>query len=152
VEETAAVLEKYVPPVLREQLDAEPETSKPKAPLRAVVSKARKDIRFEIDHRNRSWAIRLEVVRDGAQEDWYTFAHTPPKKLAESHRVTIRLNLAHPFSERFGLRDEDEFEPLVRVAAGLAIAEVTAVESGAAAAATVRRNFNQLLREALGKP
>jgi hypothetical protein len=40
----------------------------------------------------------------------------------------------------------------VRLGAGLAIAEVTARATGVRQAGTIRRNLNQLLREALSDP
>jgi len=49
-------------------------------------------------------------------------------------------------------RSADEIEPLLRVAAALALAEITARESGARMAGAVRRNVNELLRGSLARP
>jgi hypothetical protein len=60
--------------------------------------------------------------------------------------------LAHPFTERFAGSEAEEFEPLLRVAAAIMLAETAARESGVRQAGEVRRNINELLREALSKP
>jgi hypothetical protein len=66
--------------------------------------------------------------------------------------VAVRVSLAHPFTERFALKDEEEIEPLVRIAAGLALAEIQPSRVGISKRIkTLRRNFNQLLRQALSR-
>jgi hypothetical protein len=54
--------------------------------------------------------------------------------------------------ERFGGTDGSQIEPLLRLAAALALAEVTAREAGVALAGLIRRRVNQLLREGLSNP
>jgi hypothetical protein len=46
----------------------------------------------------------------------------------------------------------DKIEPMLRIAAALALAETTARDSGVKAPGTIRRNLNQLLREAFSEP
>jgi len=45
--------------------------------------------------------------------------------------------------------DFDRIKPFVRLAAAIGLAEITARESGAKLAGEMRRNINQLLRDAL---
>ena len=51
--------------------------------------------------------------------------------------------------ERFGGIDPDQIEPLLRIAAALGLSEVAARDSGVRMAGTIRRNVNELLRNAL---
>jgi len=62
------------------------------------------------------------------------------------------MSLAHPFMQRFCRADSSEIEGLERVAAALALAEITARDAGVPQYGTIRRNVNQLLRDALSKP
>lgn len=48
--------------------------------------------------------------------------------------------------------DPEAMEATLRVAAGLALAEKLARGAGVKLAGTIRRNLNELLREALAKP
>ena len=60
--------------------------------------------------------------------------------------------MAHPFMVRFAQSDPEELEGLLRVAAAVALAEVLATSSGVRGAGTIRRNVNEILREALSEP
>jgi hypothetical protein len=53
---------------------------------------------------------------------------------------------------RFAQADPEELEGLLRVGAAIAVAEVLARDSGVRAAGTIRRNVNDILREALSEP
>ena len=46
----------------------------------------------------------------------------------------------------------DKIEPILRIAAALALAETNARDSGEKYAGTVRRNLNQLLRDTFSEP
>ena len=60
--------------------------------------------------------------------------------------------MAHPFMVTFAQTDAADIEPLLRIAAALAIAEKLARRAGVKSAGTVRRNLNEILREALSQP
>jgi hypothetical protein len=146
---TVGLIGENAPGVIARQLDAGPYTKasgptpKPKnAPLTETVQ-------FDIEHKQRSWSITMDLISDDAVEDWYAYWEVPGTGRAG---IKIQLNLAHPFSERFGLSrdDEEDLLPLIRIAAAMCIAEITALKGGASPSVrTVRRNFNMLLREAL---
>jgi hypothetical protein len=61
------------------------------------------------------------------------------------------VSLANEFMRRFAGATAEDLEPLLRLAAGLAIAEHTARASGVRDAGTVRRNLNELLSSALAR-
>jgi hypothetical protein len=52
----------------------------------------------------------------------------------------------------FAQAEADDIEPLLRVAAALALSEKLARRSGVKSAGTLRRNMNQILRQALSQP
>ncbi|MBN9001410.1 MAG: hypothetical protein J0H75_04845, partial [Rhizobiales bacterium] len=64
----------------------------------------------------------------------------------------IRLSLAHPFMISFAQTDPDDVEALLRVASAIALAEALARRGGVRLAGTIRRNVNDILREALSQP
>ncbi len=148
-----AAIAAHAPTVVDEQLDAEPTAEQPLSalPVAEQVTAANSLI-LELDHNQRRWKIRLELARDPAMEDWYSYSRSDDASQRGVQEIQIRLNLSHPFSEQFILGREDELDPMLRLSAGLAIAEITAVEAGVRAAPTIRRNFNQLLRQALWHP
>ena len=65
--------------------------------------------------------------------------------------IEIRVSLAHPFMVSFAQTDPDDVEALLRVASALALAETLARRT-VRLAGTVRRNLNEILREALSRP
>ncbi|WP_375757429.1 ATP-binding protein [Corallococcus exercitus] len=152
VEEAATVVQQHVAPIVAEQLAAEPEVDPAPSELPAAELTARQATSFDVEHAQRVWRVELQLARDAGDPDWYSFSVKPSVTRGRPTLVTIRVNLAHPFSERYGLGDPDDLQPLLRMAAGLAIAEHTSVESGAHGVPTLRRNFNQLLKDALSKP
>lgn len=146
---TTEAIQSHAGHVISEQLD-QPAAEAPAPdelppPLEVTASH---EVELEIKHRQQVWRVLVELVRDPGAEDWYAFAHHHAS-VGEPSILRIRLNLSHPFSEQFLIGDEEELDPVLRLAAGMAIAEVTAQQAGVRAAPTLRRNLNHLLREAL---
>ena len=102
------------------------------------------------------WKIILELTNDPGVGDWLTVSDRGHKKTAGKKQpvrtVGLRLSLAHPFMDRFSGTDPERLEPLLRVASAIALAEISARDSGVKGAGTIRHNINELLREALSKP
>ncbi len=112
---------------------------------------------IDVELKGRKWRITLELSADPSIEDLITLSDqviNVKKRGKEPARrqITVRLAMDHPFMERFGGVSQDQIEPLLRVAAAIALAEVTARESGVKLAGEIRRNINELLRGALSKP
>lgn len=106
---------------------------------------------FELSHRDVQWRITLELSTDAGVEDWLTLFDRPQTKRGP-REIFVRLSLVHPFMERFCRVESTSIESLERVAVALALSEITARDSGVPQYGTIRRNVNQLLREALSKP
>jgi hypothetical protein len=141
-------IEESVPAVLPAVADKAPvETSA--EPLAPQLALAVREISFNFQ--GQEWLVRIELTDDPAEGDWLSISDRPTSSSGPD--VTeIRLSMAHPFMVSFAQTDATEIEPLLRVAAALAISEKLARRAGVKMAGTIRRNLNQILREALSRP
>ncbi|MEP9373865.1 ATP-binding protein [Mesorhizobium sp. KR1-2] len=106
---------------------------------------------LSISFRDQKWLLRIELTSDPAQGDWLLVSDQPAQ--GDGVQVLeIRLSLVHPFMVSFAQTDPEDVEALLRVAAGLALSEKLARGVGVKMVGTIRRNLNELLREALAKP
>jgi hypothetical protein len=154
VESTAVVIEREAPRVLEGQLIAAPIDAPPPQALPPAPTLARRTINVDLlGHR---WQLELELSNDPAVSDWVSLSDRNPSDDGMGgdrvRRLSVRMALAHPFTERFAGSDAEQLEPLLRMAAAIMLAETTARESGVRQAGEFRRNINELLREALSKP
>lgn len=146
---TSKAVEKEVPPVVETQLIEGPENAPPPLDLPATEGLvANKVVSLDID--GSTWEISIELSNDPAFGDWLSVSDEP--WVGSVRRVKIRMSLAHPFMLQYSGVDVAQIEPLQRIAVAIAIAEITARESGVRKAGTFRRVINHLLREALSKP
>lgn len=105
---------------------------------------------IEVTFRGEVWVIRVELADDPAESQWLAISDaTGP---GANRIIEIRVSLAHPFMIAFAQTDPDDIEALMRVAAALALAETLARRAGVRLVGTVRRNLNDILREALSEP
>ena len=136
------------PEVLPAVAAAKPvDTPTEEAPQKSLLAGRQFDIRF----RDKKWSIKVELTNDPAESQWVATSDTP-KTHSEPRKLSIRVSMAHPFMMRFAQTDTEDVEGLLRVAAAIALAEVLARDSGVRQAGTVRRNVNDILREALSEP
>jgi hypothetical protein len=107
--------------------------------------------RFDIQFRQRTWSIRVELTFDPAESQWLVLSDSGgPQDLPR--QIDIRVSIDHPFMIQFAQQDPEQIESLLRVAAAIALAEVLARDAGVKQAGTVRRNINDILRDALSDP
>lgn len=148
VSNTTQVMETHLPEVLPAIAAAKPvDTPTEEAPQKSPLAGRQFDIRF----REKKWSIKVELTNDPAESQWVATSDTP-KTHSEPRKLSIRVSMAHPFMMRFAQTDTEDVEGLLRVAAAIALAEVLARDSGVRQAGTVRRNVNDILREALSEP
>jgi len=148
VSRTTSALQSHAGPVIDEQMMQPASTDTPAQELIAPDQvTASEEVEIELEHRQQRWRVTIELAREPGGEDWYTFSLSQGSQGASS--VRIRINLSHPFSEQYLIGHEDDLDPVLRLASGLVIAEITAREAGVQSAPTLRRNLNHLLREAL---
>ncbi len=109
---------------------------------------------IELLYRSRSWRVTIEISNDLTHmRDWFEVAEHQGSNQGDAHDIIrLRMSLRHPFSERYVGVEYENLELLTRIAAGLAIAEITAREAGARQAGEVRRRFNDLLGTVFSRP
>ena len=152
-ERTTETIQKFVPPLIQKQHDMGPDTAPVPATLPMVESPA--SVReIEVEVQRVKWLIRIELSTDPSIGDWYSIsdAEKPSSSSAGQRLLCLRLSLTHPFMQQFCGTTADKIEPMLRIAAALALAETTARDSGVKAPGTIRRNLNQLLRDAFSEP
>jgi hypothetical protein len=150
-ERTAQAIQNDVQGVLEHQIGARPNSKDLPQALPSSVFASTREI--DVTLKGRNWRIALELSTDPAVEDWISLSDkiidiSKKGKEPARRQITVRVSLTHPFMERFGGTDQENLEPLVRVAAAIALGEITARESGAKMAGMVRRNVNELVRDA----
>ena len=104
---------------------------------------------FEFSHDGSAWKVTVTLTNDAAESDWIrTYSDTME---SDGTRVLdVRVPSTHPFTVLFSSKELDSMEGLFRLAVAIALAEVTARDSGVGnAAGTVRRNINALLEKTL---
>lgn len=148
VESTAQALEGRLPEVIPAVSDAEPvDTATEEPPHTSTLAGRRFDVRF----RDKAWTINVELTDDPAESQWLAVSDVAQSR-EQPRRLDIRVSMVHPFMVRFAQTDSEDVEALLRVAAAIAVAEVLARDSGVRNAGTVRRNVNDILRDALSEP
>lgn len=148
VTNTTQAMQTRLPEVLPAVADAGPiDTPTSEAPPQPTLAHRRFDITF----RDKVWSINVELTDDPAESQWLAVSDTNATR-QEPRRLDIRVSMAHPFMVRFAQTDAEDVEALLRVAAAIAVAEVLARDSGVRHAGTVRRNINDILRDALSEP
>lgn len=154
VQRTAQTMERELPPVIERQLHEEPEDLAPPAELREARNLAAREMTVEFG--DCLWRVRIELTYDPAVGDWVDIADSPSpvrdRTGRTSRAIVIRLSLEHPFMQMFGGVDPESIEPLLRVAVAICLAEITSRDAGVTGVSHVRRNINDLLRNALAEP
>jgi hypothetical protein len=150
-EKTAAAVARDAGSVVS-RLEQSGEKSKPVGTLQPVASFAVREV--DIEFMDRKWRVTIQLVNDPAVSNWLEVSDGSLAKWSSDgiRRLTIRLSLDHPFMSHFSGSDSDEIEPLLRVAVGLALAEIAAYDSGVKFASTVREYLNEILRYGLWRP
>lgn len=105
---------------------------------------------FSFPFRGRTWIIKIELSEEEGASDWLTVSDARTRGDVET--LSIRIAMHHPFMVRFAQMERDKVEAMIRIGAAIAVAEKLARNSGAPYAGTVRRNFNEVLREGFSEP
>ena len=109
---------------------------------------------IDLTYRSRMWRVTVEVSNESSHmRDWFEISeHVESSGTDPYDVIRLRMSLRHPFSERYVGVDYENLELLTRIAAGLAIAEITARQAGARQAGEVRRRFNDLVSTVFSRP
>jgi len=147
VARTVGTLERTLPSALEAVAD-KPLVDTPTTPVGDKEPLAARQL--DIDFRGERWSIKIELTDEPAESQWLAISDQPPGDDGRNV-VQIRVSTAHPFMLRFAQTDPDDIEALLRVAAALGLAEKLARRAGHRYAGSVRRNLNDLLRDALSQ-
>jgi hypothetical protein len=134
---TAQAVEHNAGPVVERLAVAVPTTTPPPEPDAAAFVRREAHIRF----RGADWAVLIEATNDPSVGDCFSVTDT---NRAE-RRIEAKVALNHPFIRRWVGTSAEDIEPFLRIAAALALGEVSAGLGGVALAGTIRRNMNELL-------
>ena len=148
VSKATKAMKRGLPEVLP-RVASEPPAETRTEPLERQAALASKEL--QIRFRDRDWLVRVELTSDAAEGQWLSMSDQPSTDV-RPEVIEIRLSLAHPFMVRFAQTDAEDVEALLRVAAALALSEKLAREAGHRYTGTIRRNLNDILREALSQP
>ena len=118
------------------------------APLAPQPTLASRDLRLSF--RGERWLVRIELSDDPGEGEWLSLSDIGSNG-GQENVTQIRIAMKHPFMVSFAQTNAHEIEPLLRVGAALAIAEKLARRAGVKSAGTVRRNMNDIIREALSE-
>lgn len=146
VNSTASTLQENLPAAVDELIVLGTESS----PTIVVGTPAQHHRRIQFAHGDRNWEMAVEIVGDPSERSWFTRSIDldDPGFI----RVTVRLNSAHPFLVRFGQRDSESLEVILRMAVAMVVSEVLARQAGVQMAGVVGRNLNEVLSRALSNP
>lgn len=145
VDNTTNALEKnLVSAVAYIPRDSNVETEK--NPLFTADMLAKREL--SLDFEGSTWHITIEVTDDPSEGQWLVVSDHD-MVTSDIHTLEIRVSLNHPFMIRFTQKDIDSLDAVLRIAAGLAVSEKLARMSGVKYSGTIRRNLNELLRNAL---
>ncbi len=100
----------------------------------------------------RKWRVLIQLSdKPEDRSEWVDITDRPAGASTDDvRRLGIRVSLANPFTVRFGT-SRAAMDILIRMAAGVAIAEITAREAGDKSPGAVRRNLNDLLLNVLSE-
>ena len=129
-------------PTIEAQRHTEPTTTPPPNSLPLALDTAAKR-EIKLSFKDQDWLVTIDLANDAAIGDWLGISEHDSG--GRNRELAIRVNLAHPFMQRFGGNTIDQMEALVRIAACMAIAEKIAREQGVRQAGTIRRVVNELL-------
>lgn len=106
---------------------------------------------IELTFKGQKWEVEIELTDDESESQWLIVSDS--KNVPNNTRkIDIRVSMVHPFMVRFAQEPSGDTNGFLRLAAGLAIAEILATSSGIRSAGTVRRNLNELISSALSAP
>ncbi len=148
VSNATQVMEDHLPEILPLVADSDPvETPQTQETAANPLAARQFDIRF----RDKNWEIKVELTNDPSESQWIAFSNTEETQ-SDPRRLYLCVSLAHPFMVRFARADTEDVEGMLRIAAAIAFGEVLARDSGVRRAGTVRRNVNDILKNALSEP
>lgn len=150
----AAIVERDVPEIVERQAQRAHSVTPPTFEPTLELPIAQREI--DVTVFNQQWRVRLEQSTDPGITDWLSILDTRREPSVtspsgEQRYLVVRIALAHPFMMQFTGAKAEHLEPILRIAVALGLSEIAARSGGSQNVSDVRRNLNELLREALWK-
>lgn len=150
-ESTGNAIREGVPDTVHETRAEAPPPADPQTELPPAEELATRHV-VDIDLDGDEWQVVLEISTSPSDK-WLDIAQSVTAGVNGHgrHQLGVRMSLAHPFMTRLPKLDRGHVEPLLRVAAGLALAEKIAYDGGNNYPAAVRTILNRLMRGPLSR-
>lgn len=148
VNDTGKALAVGLPSLLPVLVDAAPTTTADVEPAKQSQLATQT---ISVTFRGQKWEVEIELTDDESESQWLIVSDSANRP-NNIRKIDIRVSMVHPFMIRFAQEPSGDTNGFLRLAAGLAIAEVLATSSGVRSAGTVRRNLNEIISSALSAP
>jgi hypothetical protein len=108
--------------------------------------------KIEVPFEGATWIVEIQFPKQGDPKKWLDIRGGVEDLRDESGNriLQIRIALDHPFSRNFVRMESEVLEPLLRVAAALALAEKLARLAGVETPSVIRSRMNEVLSNTLG--
>ncbi len=156
VDSTAGALSDLGPELTDEApssvLPADEAIAEPAAPLPVDVRAPNREYQVRFD--NADWTVEFQFPRKNERDAWLDVrgGASDIEDSGGRNLLQIRLAMDHPFTVNFVKLDQHHLEPVLRLAASLALAERLAKLAGVDTPSVIRSRLNQVLTQALGHP
>jgi hypothetical protein len=107
---------------------------------------------FALAFLGKDWTVSIQLADDRDPPDWIEVADSLGTSEDGVREIGVRIYLNSPFMRRFARPNAVEIEPILRLGAGMALAQVAARVSGVRYASQIVRNLNELLAGELSEP
>lgn len=93
------------------------------------------------------YTLKVELINEPDIQDLYSLTKSADDIFKSNFLVVYKINLAHPFFERFGnFKKEGDFQPIIAIVKSLVLAELIAPSQGTNRPGNVRLLFNKYLQ------
>lgn len=146
-DETAGVIEKHGATELEAQRERKSSVVEPLPTPKAGESAFESALDLVVD--GQKWRIAIQLSdREVDRNRWLEITERVTKQSNGTRQLGIRISLTNPFTVTFAT-DQRSLTVMIRLAAAIALAEVTARDAGVKSAGEIRRNINELITKVL---
>lgn len=111
---------------------------------------------FQMAVSDQTWTVVIELDATSDQSPWLDIVQSTDELRGSpgglQRLINIRLSLEHPFMARFRRPDHKDLEPVLRIAAAMAVAEIAAKNRGIQFVGELRRSIDRILRNVMAVP
>ena len=101
---------------------------------------------FNYNFQGEPWIVEVQLSYDVEERNWLSMVNQPAINDPEPRKVTIRIAMQHPFMVQYSNLDSQGLEPLLNIAATIALSEVMVTEVPPYNPGSIRYYINQILK------